>query len=247
MSSLATTTPKVPAPTPTELARGISYTVGNGEIRIPASAWTFAGFRAWSRSDDFPERGRIDFINQEIFVDMSAEELNKHGQPKFEITRVVGNLVVKHDRGMFFPDRTRVVHTEAGLSNEPDAAFASWESLDSGRVRLVPHDQETDSYLELEGTPDWAVEIVSASSVHKDTVQLRAAYHRAGIPEYWLVDARGEQIDFQILWHGPQEYVSAPRRGASQESRVFGRLVRLLRKRNRMGYWEYQLKLKRIP
>jgi Uma2 family endonuclease len=208
---------------------------------------TFDGFRVWARSDDFPERGRIAFVNQEIIVDMSAEELNKHAQPKAEISRVVMNLVVKHDRGKFFPDRTRVVHEEAGVSNEPDATFVTWESLQSGRVRLVPHEEEPDSYTELQGTPDWILEIVSDSSVNKDTVQLRAAYHRAGIPEYWLVDARGEQIDFQILWHGPQDYVPAPRRGASQESRVFGRLVRLLRKRDRMGFWHYELKLKRIP
>ncbi len=229
-------------------ARKTTFLVqGTNEILMPHSAQTFAGFRAWTRSDEFPDRGRISFIHSEIIIDMSGEELNKHGQVKFEISRVIGNQIVKLDLGKFFPDRTRVVNDRASVSNEPDATFASWDALRTGRVRLVPHSEEPDSYMELEGTPDWVLEIVSDSSVRKDTKLLRTAYHRAGIPEYWLVDARGESIDFQLLVLESAKYVNAPRRGKWQESAVFNRLVQLHRKRDRMGYWTYQLKLKRIP
>jgi Uma2 family endonuclease len=37
--------------------------------------------------------------------------------------------------------------------------------------------------MELEGTPDWVLEVVSQSSVAKDTKWLRESYHKAGIPE----------------------------------------------------------------
>ena len=47
-----------------------------------------------------------------------------------------------------------------------------------------------------------ALEVVSESSVHKDTVQLRELYWRAGIAEYWLVDARPASPRFDILRHG---------------------------------------------
>jgi len=52
--------------------------------------------------------------------------------------------------------------------------------------------------LELEGTPDMVLEVVSASSVVKDTETLLQLYWQAGIPEYWLVDARGEALEFTV-------------------------------------------------
>jgi hypothetical protein len=48
------------------------------EILVPPFAHTLAGFRAWAKSDDFPERGHISFIDQEIIIDMSPEELETH-------------------------------------------------------------------------------------------------------------------------------------------------------------------------
>jgi Uma2 family endonuclease len=88
------------------------------------------------------------------------------------------------------------------------------------------------------------MEVVSHSSVRKDTQQLRLAYHAAGISEYWLIDARGEEIDFQILWHTPAEYVPAPKKNGWQESRVFKRKFRLQRRRGRLNLWEYTLQMK---
>jgi hypothetical protein len=35
-------------------------------IRVPTSAATLQGFRRWATSDEFPERGRIPFIDSEI-------------------------------------------------------------------------------------------------------------------------------------------------------------------------------------
>ena len=42
------------------------------------------------------------------------------------------------------------------------------------------------------------IEIVSDSSVAKDTRRLPAAYHKAGVGEFWLVDARGPETSFTI-------------------------------------------------
>ena len=42
------------------------------------------------------------------------------------------------------------------------------------------------------------VEIVSDASVKKDTERLPAAYHAAGIREFWLIDARGVEVRFTI-------------------------------------------------
>jgi Uma2 family endonuclease len=90
------------------------------------------------------------------------------------------------------------------------------------------------------------MEIVSNTSVRKDTRRLREAYHRAGIREYWLIDARGEEIHFQVLQHTPAGYVAAPGRGGWQRSAVFGRLFRLQRRRGRLRLWRYTLESRTV-
>jgi Uma2 family endonuclease len=85
------------------------------------------------------------------------------------------------------------------------------------------------------------LEVISDSSVVKDAELLRTAYHKAGVPEYWLIDARGESISFQILYHRKNGYAAAPVRDGWQRSRVFGRGFRLDRQRDALGLWEYTL------
>ena len=69
--------------------------------------------------------------------------------------------------------------------------------------------KEADRYGEEEGAPHLVVEIVSDRSVTKDTVRLLAAYWRSGILEYWLLDARGENLTFQIDHRGPAGHATA--------------------------------------
>jgi Uma2 family endonuclease len=210
-------------------------------VRIPAEAATLEGFRAWACSEGFPQRGHISFLDQEIWIDMSPEEYQTHGLVKTEVGRVLPALNRKRKLGTYFSDRTLLTNEEAGLSTEPDGAFAWWKTLRSGRAILVPREDQADRYMELKGTPDGVMEIVSNSSVAKDTVRLRRNYHRAGIPEYWLIDARGEEIDFQILVHRKTDYVAVTAQRGWLKSRVFGGEFRLLRRRGELGLWEYTL------
>jgi Uma2 family endonuclease len=214
------------------------------QIVVPPSAHTLAGFRAWATSPDFPDRGRISFIDHEIIIDMSPEEIETHNKVKTEVGFVLANLNKRLKLGEFYSDRSLVTNVEANVSNEPDAAFALWETLEQQRLRLVPKDGKEDKYMELEGTPDWVLEIVSDSSVRKDTRRLRERYHRAGIPEYWLIDARRDNLDFQLLVRGETDYTAAAGRGGWQASPVFRRRFRLVRQRGRMDLWEYTLQVK---
>ena len=213
-------------------------------VIIPASAHTHAGFRAWAKSEDFPRRGRISFIERELFIDMSPEEIETHVKVKWEIDIVLGALNKKAKLGEFYGDGTLVTNVEADLSTEPDTTFVTWESLEAERVRLVPRVGEEGQYMEVEGSPDWVLEVVSKYSVKKDTVRLRRAYHKAGVREYWLVDARSEEVTFHILTHAESGYAEAEGRGGWQNSPVFGRRFRLVRRRGRMNFWEYDLQVK---
>lgn len=215
-------------------------------FHIPTSAMTLAGFRDWATSDDFPEHIRAAFINEEIYLDMSKEELETHNKVKMEIARVLLNWNQEQQRGTFGGDGMLISNEAAGVSNNPDALFFTHASLQAGRVRLLPREGEQGQYLEIVGTPDWVLEVVSNSSVHKDTVQLRQAYHRAGISEYWLIDARGDDINYQILHRRKNGYAAVPQRGGWQRSRVFGQSFRLERRRGVAGLWEYTLHVQPI-
>jgi hypothetical protein len=97
------------------------------------------------------------------------------------------------------------------LSVEPDIVFVSNESFASEHVRLIPKSLgAADRYIELEGAPDLIVEIINDSSVRKDTARLPAAYWQAGVREYWLVDARTDDLLFRINHRGDAEYEPAP-------------------------------------
>jgi Uma2 family endonuclease len=207
---------------------------------VPGYAATLAGFRRWATSDEFPRRGRISFFNNEIVIDMSPEKFESHGKVIDEVERVILNLNLVQDLGEYCRDRTLLTNEQAGLSREPDGAFLLWETLESGRAKLVPARKGKD-YVEVQGSADWALEVVSDSSVTRDLREMRRVYHRAGIREYWLIDARGKEIVFQILYHTRTGYVAAPRKDGWQKSKVFGCSFRLVRHRGRMEMWRYRL------
>ena len=213
-------------------------------IRIPAPVMTLETFRDWAVSPAFPQHIRATFLDEAVFLEMSNEDPETHVNVRDEIVGTLRLFCRKQDLGKLYGDGVLLTHEQAGVSNNPDGVFYFWQSLESGRIRLVPREGQEDRYRELEGWGDWVLEVVSDSSEEKDTVWLREAYHRAGIPEYWLVDARGDAIVFQILYHRKRGYVAAPSNNGWQKSRIFGREFRLTRKRTRRNLWEYTLEMR---
>jgi len=211
------------------------------EIIVPDEARTHPGFRAWAKSDACPERARVTFFQGEILIDMSKEEIETHAKLKGEITRGVGNINRAFDLGECYPDGTLVSNEEAGLSNNPDLTFVLWETLEAKKVVLVPREGASGQYLELLGSPDLLVEIVSRSSIRKDKVLLREAYHRARVPEYWLIDARSEEIDFKLLWWRRSGYAAVTPRDGWLRSRILRHEFKLERQRHRLNLWRYTL------
>jgi Uma2 family endonuclease len=209
----------------------------------PAAARSLDGFRAWMTSGRAPERGRFTFLDGELLIDMGPEEYVNHSGLKCEITAVLAALARQTRLGRVFADGALVSNAAAGVSNEPDVVFVRYDTLRSGRARLVPRAGQPGQFMELEGTPDLLVEIVSDSSVDKDTRRLRNAYHRAGVPEYWLIDARGADIHFQLLRRRARAYAAARPRDGWRRSDVFGRGFRLTRQRDRRDMWQYTLEV----
>ena len=209
-------------------------------MEVPPAAVTLEGFRAWAASGDFPPQARIAFLQGRLLIDMSPESYESHLRLKHEITYAIETLVREKDLGEVFIDGAWFTHPEAEVSNEPDVMFASWETLKSGRLKPVaPRDHR---YDEMSGSPDWVCEIVSDSSIKKDNRLLRQAYFQAGIPEYWLLDARGEQVDFKLMVAGATEYVEQPADADGfRVSSVFGSAFRVHREEDQLGRWKYRL------
>ena len=215
----------------------------DNRVRVPADVFDLASFRRWATSDEFPEEGRISFLDGELEIDMSPVEFFSHGDPKGEITSVLWSLVRNQNLGRVFPDRSMLVNEIANVANEPDLMFCSWETLRSGAATVVESKPGSDRYVELHGSPDLVVEIVSDSSVRKDTKLLRNRYFLAGISEYWLIDARGTRLDFKLLIRGKSEFAlqSANRQGF-RASTVFPGEFKLTRERDCIGHWQYTLR-----
>jgi Uma2 family endonuclease len=216
------------------------------ELEIPLSIQSLADFRRWATSDGFPERGRIDYVAGCIEVDTSPEDLHTHGKLKTELVATLWQRIKQNQLGELYTDSTRVSCPEADLSVEPDLLFVSDASLDSGRVKLVPKaGGAPDRYVELEGPPDLVVEIVSDASAGKDTQRLPAAYYRTGVEEFWLVDARSDQLLFRIHHRGDAAYKPAPTDAEGyQQSHVLGCWYRLDRGRNPRGRIVFDLHAK---
>jgi len=218
-----------------------TFMLDDQSVRIPEWVNDFPSFRRWFYSDNFPEEGRICFINGEVWVDMSREQF-AHNQIKGEYTAVLGSMTRSEGSGRYFPDGFRLSNLDVFLSVNPDGMFVSMGSFQTGRVRLIEGAKE--GYIEMEGTPDMVLEVLSPSSIIKDSEWLLELYWQAGIPEYWFVDPRGGKVEFIIYRRTNKGYVPARKQAGWQKSAAFGKSFRLTQGTDALGHPEYHLEVR---
>ncbi|QDT37149.1 Uma2 family endonuclease [Stratiformator vulcanicus] len=216
------------------------------DVQIPlGAAESLENFTAWARSDHFPLRGRIDYIDGDIEIDMNAEELADHGGPKTHIAVEITLRTVELDLGEVYISDARLKSVPGNLSAEPDILVVTYESIRNGDVKLhPPSNNRPGKFTLVEGPVALVVEIVSDSSVFKDKEKLRTAYFEAGVAEYWLVDAREEALQFDLLTRDPEssQYVERqPDENGFLRSDVLDAAFRLERSLNPAGYNRYRL------
>jgi Uma2 family endonuclease len=208
-------------------------------LSVPDGVVDLESFRRWLDSDDVPEKARIWYLRGEVWVDMSREQVYTHGLVKTEIAFALTGVVKARKRGIYLTDGILLSNEQADISGKPDGLFISAASQKAKRVTLVEGMER--GYVEVEGAPDMVLEVVSDGSVHKDTVFLRQAYWEAGIPEYWLVDARESPLSFNILRHTDKGYVAARKQKGWVKSLVFGKSFRLTQESDTLGNPSYTL------
>jgi Uma2 family endonuclease len=210
-------------------------------VTIPEWVTNHAAFRRWARSDEFPERGRFSFLRGRVWVDMEMER-DSHNQLKAEITEVLRGYAKARTLGRFWFDGMLLTHRRAGLSTEPDGMFARWETLRSRTARLVGGNPPDG--VEVVGTPDMVLEVVSRKSLRKDTIELPELYWQAGIAEYWLVNPLGDSVRFDLLRHTPKGYRAVRPSGGWRKSAVFGASFRLAQTTDPLGHPAFNLEVR---
>jgi len=212
------------------------------EVTIPTWVDSLEAFRRWTDQPDFPQTGRIWWLRGEVWADMSREQIFSHILVKTEFTVVLGGLVKVGRLGLYLTDGLLLSNFAADISGNPDGTFLSNETLQSDRIRLI--EGKRGGYTELQGSPDMVLEVLSDSSVQKDRELLRQAYWEAGIREYWMVDARKQPLQFDILRTTSRGFVSSRKQQEWIKSAVFGKSFRLLQGSNSLGHPEYTLEVR---
>ena len=127
-----------------------------------------------------------------------------------EVNRVLGNLVHEDRNLILFTDSTRIAKNDAELSTEPDVVIVSRQRVRDGDLKLVKKSRQSNRFIEIDGGPDIAVEVVSDSSVTEDKQLLPNAHFAAGTLEYWLIDVRDEtNIEFCIHRRGSNGWITS--------------------------------------
>lgn len=207
--------------------RALRVVIGDS-VAIPAEVIDLESFCRWATSDQYPSRGPFSYFRGVIWVDLSLENIYQHNQVRAAVGYALGQWVRDRNAGRYVPAGMLLRNSTADLSTEPDGMFVSYDALRSERVRRL-EGKVMPGYLQLDGTPEMVLEVVSESSVHKNTEELRELYWRAGILEYWLIDARSDKPRFDLLRHGPKGYGATRKQaGGWLKSTVFERSFQLL-------------------
>lgn len=215
----------------------------NPPITIPARATTsLASFREWAGDNDLPEKTKLCYYRGEVFIEMGTEQIFSHVDVKTEIVTVLRVLVRQGKVGRMWGEGFLVTNEAAGLSCNPDAVFVSNNTFKSKRIELV--EGKEGGFVELVGSADMVLEVVSDSSEKKDNQTLFEAYYEAGVSEYWLVDARGKEIEFNVYKRGAKKYTVTKKQDGWVKSAVFGKSFRLTRGSDANGNPEFTLEVK---
>ncbi len=171
------------------------------------------------------------------------EQLFTHNRVKLRIASALDALITSEDLGYFVADRMLLHNEFADFATEPDGMFISYASIESEKAQLK--EGVGAGVVEIVGTPDMVLEVVSDSSEHKDNVELMDLYGQAGIPEYWLVDVRSEPYHFDIFKKAGKGYVATRRlAGGWLKSAVYGRAFHLAAQTDALGHPQFTLEVR---
>ena len=138
------------------------------------------------------DRNRYEIVEGDLLVARAPNTLHQT-----IVLNLGGDLrqhVRKHRLGRVFIAPYDIVFSPSTVL-EPDLIFVS-----NARLHII-------GKKNLSGPPDLVVEVLSESTAHVDREVKSKQYARYGVPELWLLDARGETIEIFRLGQGGYELV----------------------------------------
>lgn len=206
-------------------------------LEIPLDVDTLDHFRDWvgGLAEGSPQ---VHFWQGRVCIETSPQHYRTHAPVVLEINRVLSTLTRERNLGRYYAPPSWITEESCGLSTEPDGFLVLWDTLRANATRINPERE-----CEMLGRPDFALEVVSRTSERKDLVDLVDAYARAGVREYWTVDARPTPpelmvrvLDAQGKWAhavaAPEGWIRSP---------IFGPQFRLTTAPDRLGQLEVRL------
>jgi len=173
------------------LIDGRQLTPSESPEYIASGPMPFDDYLAWDH-----EGGLVEWVDGKAYVYMSATY--EHQQIVDFLSRLVGLWAEATGSGAVLTAPYAMRAEPGGPAREPDVVFVASERRDRLHSRY------------LVGPPDLAIEVVSPDSVARDRATKRAEYARAGIREYWVIDARPgiRRAEFFVL--RDSQFVDAP-------------------------------------
>jgi Uma2 family endonuclease len=104
---------------------------------------------------------------------------------------LIGNHAKLHKSGKILTSPLDVIFEEGYNVLQPDLIYIKKENLSI-----------FDSNGHIHGVPDLLIEIISASSVSRDTVEKFKIYEKYGVGEYWIVFPEQKVIEVFVLKDG---------------------------------------------
>jgi Uma2 family endonuclease len=139
-----------------------------------------------------PDRNRYEIAEGDLLVTPAPDPL--HQTLVLNLAAELRQHVRKNRLGRVFVAPCDIVFSSSTVL-EPDVMFVS-----TARLHII-------GKKNLSGPPDLVVEVLSESTAHVDREVKSKQYARYGVPELWLLDARGETIGIFRLGKGGYELV----------------------------------------
>ena len=220
----------------------VAAVLGTEPLYVPEEVRDLVSFRAWVHCADLPEKSRVHFLNGQVWVETEMEEIRTHARVKTALGMALATLVENSGAGFYLGDGVRFTSEDGDFSTEADAVVILTDTYEAGRVWFDAGARG--DATELVGSPDIVIEVVSRHSVAKDTDWQFDNYHAAGVPEYWLIDARGPEVAFDIWKRGAKGYTAARKSAGWMKSVVLGRSFRLTRGELTPGVPKFELDIR---
>lgn len=151
-----------------------------GAVTLRSERMTYEEFLKWADEDTHAE-----WVDGEVIELSPATEW--HQDLGSFLTSLFRLFVENRQTGKVLPAPFQMKAAPELPGREPDILYIAQEHLD--RLR--------ETYLE--GPADLVVEIVSPDSRSRDRGDKYYEYERGGVREYWLIDPRRKQAEFNLL------------------------------------------------